>query len=414
VGSRFGALAQPNFRRLWIGETTSAAGDGLTGVALTFAVLAISRSATDLGLVFAGFLIPRVAFMLVGGVWADRLPRRYVMIASDLVRGGAQLAVAAAIFSGTHELWPFIVAAAVSGGASAFFQPAVVGLIPQTISPDRLQDANGLLGMSQWSARLAGPVIAGIAVAAGVLGPLFVADAATFLFSAAMLSRLTVGSTATAARKSFSADFKDGWREVTNRRWLVVSLVAFALANLGFSGIFILGPLIVSAAPNGATEWGLIMSLYAFGGLAGAAAVMRVRPARPLTAAFLIFMGMPLMLVLLSVSPPFAVLAFGAFIASASTTLADTIWHTTLQQQIPAEHLSRVSSVDWTVSMIISPLGNLVVGPLAAGLGSPAALLAIALVSAAPLAIVAVTPSVRAIRGRPEAREFVMAEAVAL
>ena len=81
---------------LWVGQTISAAGDGLTGVALTFAVLAISGSATDLGLVFAAFLIPRVAFLLVGGVWADRLPRRYVMIGSDLVRAGAQLMVGAA------------------------------------------------------------------------------------------------------------------------------------------------------------------------------------------------------------------------------------------------------------------------------------------------------------------------------
>ena len=122
--SRFGALAQPNFRRFWIGQTTSAAGDGLTGVALTFAVLAISGSATDLGIVFAAFLIPRVAFLLVGGVWADRLPRRYVMIAADLIRAAAQLMIAAAVFSQTQALWPFVVAAAISGAASAFFTPA--------------------------------------------------------------------------------------------------------------------------------------------------------------------------------------------------------------------------------------------------------------------------------------------------
>src|SRR3954447_13920726 len=191
--SKLGALSQPNFRRLWIGQTTSAAGDGLTGVALTFAVLGVSGSATDLGLVFAAFLIPRVAFLLVGGVWADRLPRRVVMIGSDLVRAAAQLGFAAAVFSQTHELWPFVVAAAVSGAASAFFTPAAVGLIPQTITPDRLQDANGLLGVSSWAARLGGPVIAGLAVAAGVLVPLFILDAASFLFSAVMLSRLTVG-----------------------------------------------------------------------------------------------------------------------------------------------------------------------------------------------------------------------------
>ena len=71
-----GPLQEPSFRRLWIGQTASAAGDGMTGVALTFAVLGLGRSAADLGLVLASFMVPRVIFMLVGGVWADRLPRR--------------------------------------------------------------------------------------------------------------------------------------------------------------------------------------------------------------------------------------------------------------------------------------------------------------------------------------------------
>ena len=415
--SRFGALSQPNFRRLWIGQTISAGGDGLTGVALTFAVLAISGSATDLGIVFAAFLIPRVAFLLIGGVWADRLPRRYVMIASDLVRAGAQLMVGVAVLSQTHELWPFVVAAAVSGAASAFFTPAMVGLIPQTITSDRLQDGNALLGVSQWAARLGGPVIAGVAVAAGVLGPLFVIDAVSFVFGAVMLWRLTVGNESTVASQPFMDDFRDGWSQVTRRRWLVVSLGAFALANLGFSGLFILGPVMVSANHNGAADWGVAMGLFALGGLVGAAAAMRVRPARPLSAAFPIWLGMPFMLVLLSSSPPLAILAAGAFIASACTTLTDTIWHTTVQQQIPSEHLSRVSSVDWTVSMVISPLGNLAVGPLAATVGTQAALLVLAAIAGVPLALVAFVPSVRAIRARAgsgahEANELGVSEPV--
>ena len=157
--------------------------------------------------------------------------------------------------------------------------------------------------------------------------------------------------------------------------------------------------MIVGATPAGAADWGVTISLFAFGGLVGAALAMRVRPARPLSAAFLIWLGMPAMLVTLSTSPPLAILAAGAFVASACTTLTDTIWHTTLQQQIPSEHLSRVSSVDWTISMVISPLGNLAVGPLAAAVGTQAALIVLALVAGVPLVVVAFVPSVRAIRG---------------
>jgi MFS family permease len=399
---RAGALQEPNFRRLWIGQTVSAAGDGLTGVALTFAVLNISGSATDLGLVIAAFLVPRVAFMLVGGVWADRLPRRLVMIGSDLVRALAQVIAAAAVLSGTHELWPFVASAAIGGAASAFFQPAVVGLIPQTVTPTRLQAANALLSISQSAARLFGPVIAGIAVAAGILGPLFVLDAASFVFSAVMLATLTVGTSGSASHQRFVDDFKDGWHQVTQRRWLVVSLAAFAFANLAFSGFFVLGPLIVQRDFGGAADWGLLMGLFALGSLLGAAIAMRWRPTRPLFAAFAIFTTVPLVLVMLATAPPFAVLLLGATLAAGGTTLTDTLWHTTLQQQIPDQHLSRVSSVDWTISIAITPVGAAVSGPLADSIGIQSALLVLAVVAGVPMVIAALAPSIRAIRAKSE------------
>lgn len=396
--SRLGALAEPNFRRLWIAQSASAAGDGLTGVALTFAVLMISNSATDLGIVLAAFMVPRVAFMVVGGVWADRLPRKLVMIGSDLVRAAAQLALAVAVFSGTRELWPYVLASAVSGGASAFFQPAVVGLLPQTVSPGRLQDANALLSLSQSFARLGGPVIAGLAVAGGAIGYLFVFDTLSFLFSGLMLSFLSVPRAVSSVRQSFLSDLVDGWRQVISRRWLVVSLGAFAFANLSFAAFFVLGPVIVQRDMGGAPDWGLLMGLFSLGGLVGAAIAMRWRPDRPLVAAYSIFLIVPAVLVLLAVSPPLAVLALGTFAAAAATSLTDTLWHTTLQQQVSTEHLSRVSSFDWTVSMMIFPLGSAVAGPLADVFGPQAALTGLALIAGIPLALTLFAPSVRAIR----------------
>lgn len=398
VASRLGALAEPNFRRLWIAQTASAAGDGLTGVALTFAVLLLGNSATDLGIVLAAFMVPRVGFMVVGGVWADRLPRKLVMIGSDLVRAGAQVALAVAVFSGTRELWPYVLASAVSGGASAFFQPAVVGLIPQTVSPGRLQDANALMSLSQSFARLGGPVVAGLAVAGGAIGYLFVFDAVSFLVSALMLAFLSVPRVVSTVRQSFMSDMADGWRQVTSRRWLVVSLAAFAFANLSFAAFFVLGPVIVQRDLGGAADWGVLMGLFSLGGLTGAAVAMRWHPGRPLVAAFSIFLIVPAVLVLLAASPPLAVLALGTFAAAAATQLTDLLWHTTLQQQVSTEHLSRVSSFDWTVSMMIFPLGSALAGPLADIFGPQAALTGLALLAGAPLALTLFAPSVRAIR----------------
>jgi MFS family permease len=154
---RFGALIEPNFRRLWIGQTASAIGDGLTGVALTFAVLGLRGSAADLGFSMAAFMVPRIAFMVVGGVWADRLPRRLIMVGSDVVRAVAQLILAVAILGGWASLPVFLAVAAVSGAASAFFQPAVIGLIPQTVSAARLQQGNALLNCRRAPPSCSGP-----------------------------------------------------------------------------------------------------------------------------------------------------------------------------------------------------------------------------------------------------------------
>lgn len=397
MGGRFGALGEANFRRLWIGQTASAAGDGLTGVALTFAVLLISDSVTDLGIVVGAFMVPRVVFMLVGGVWADRVPRKRLMIASDLIRAVAQLGIAAAVLTQTEALWPYVAASLVAGTASAFFTPAFVGLVPQTISEDRLQSGNALLTISRSFASLFGPIAAGIAVALNLIGPLFVFDAATFVFSALMLSRLTVDSTATGARQRFIDDLADGWRQVARRPWLVRSLVAFAFVNLAFPAFFVLGPVIVLEKLGGAPDWGITVATFTLGALVGAAVAMRFRPRRPLVATFSLLLILPASLVLLSFAPPLAILAGGAFVASAATTLADTIWHTTLQQEVPSEALSRVSSFDWTVSLMIFPLGAAAVGPLAEAFGFQQALLLIALIAGIPAALVLLAPSVRAI-----------------
>ena len=190
--NRLGPLVEPNFRRLWIGQTTSAVGDALSGVALVFAVLGISDSAADLGFVMAAFMVPRVLFLLVGGVWADRVPRRLLMVGSDVVRAVVQAGLAVAILTGSGELWVFIVGALLSGAASAFFGPAIIGLIPQTISPSRLQSGNALLNLSQSTAHMAGPIVAGILVAVAGAGWIFAIDAASFAISAVFLLRLVI------------------------------------------------------------------------------------------------------------------------------------------------------------------------------------------------------------------------------
>jgi MFS family permease len=407
---RLGPLQEANFRRLWIGQTTSSLGDGMTGVALAFAVLAVSGSAADLGIVLAAFMIPRVVFLLVGGVWADRLPRQGIMIGADLVRAVAQGALAVAIFSGRAELWAFVMASVASGTASAFFQPASTGLIPETVSPARLQQGNAMLNLSQSVAFMAGPVASGIVVAAIGAGWVFAFDAISFLVSAAFLGRLRLPASRPLPRSTFVRDLADGWREVASRRWLVVSLAAFAFGNLAFAAFFVLAPVLVQREYGGAADWGLLMGSFGLGGLLGGALALRWRPARPLVASFGVLLAAPAALVLLGATPPLVVLTAGVVTLATGTALTNTLWHTTVQQQVPAESLSRVSSYDWMVSLLIFPLGSAVAGPMADAIGVRVTLLLFAALSGLPVATALLSPAVRAVRRRDGATTDTSAE----
>src|SRR5215204_4264250 len=109
-GGLFGALRERQFRLLWLGQTTSTLGDGLVPVALAFAVISsLDRGPTALGLVLAAQTLPLVVFVLAGGVWADRLPRQMVMLASDVVRALVQATLAVLLLTGAAEVWQLAV-----------------------------------------------------------------------------------------------------------------------------------------------------------------------------------------------------------------------------------------------------------------------------------------------------------------
>jgi MFS family permease len=156
-GGLLEALGEREFRLLWLGQTTSVLGDALVPVALAFAVLDdLDGSATDLGFVLGAQTATFVAFVLIGGVWADRLPRQFVMLSSDAIRCLVQATIAILLLTGSAQLWQLVALAATYGFAVAFFFPAATGLIPLTVSPSRLQQANALLGMSRSAAFFAG------------------------------------------------------------------------------------------------------------------------------------------------------------------------------------------------------------------------------------------------------------------
>jgi len=403
-GKLLGPLSEPQFRLLWIGQSASAAGDALLPVAIAFAVLGIGGSAVDLGIVFAAFTVAHVSLVLAGGVWADRLPRQLVMVACDVVRGTGQVVLAILLISGTAQIWHLAVGTAVIGGASAFFLPASSGLVPQTVSPGRLQQANALMGLSRSATRIFGPPISGIVIVTAGTGAIFLIDAVTFAISAVSLMLLRLGPTeARPTQQPFFAELAAGWHEVVSRRWILAAICAFAISNLAASPFFILGAVVADQKLGGAAAWGIILTGSGIGGLLGGLLALRLRPRRPLLVGFLISSAQSLPLIALVGPLPTLLIAACSLVSVASIQVFNTWWFTMLQQHVPEHARSRVSSYDWLVSLVFQPLGYMLAGPLVAVIGLPATLLgAVALSVVANLGVLLVR-DVREVRWVEEA-----------
>jgi MFS family permease len=394
-------LHERQFRLLWTGQAISAVGDKLVLIALIFAVLNLG-SATDLGLVLTASLLPNLAFMLVGGVWADRLPRQKVMLVSDLVRGGAQAVAAAILLTGTAQLWQLMALAAVYGTANAFFNPAATGLVPDTVALDRLQQANALMALSRSVIGIIGPAVGGLLVVLVGSGWVFAIDAATFALSALFLARLRLPVRLRPPRDPFLHELARGWREVTARTWVWSSIVYFAIWNLAFAPFFVLGPVVAKHSFGGARDWGIVMTLIAAGYVAGNAIALRFEPHRPLRAGYLVIGLYALPLLLLSKPFPLIIVGLGALFGAAALNVANTLWTTTLQARVPRDSISRVSAYDWLGSLIFQPIGYIVAGPLAMLIGVRATLALGAVVIAGSALVMLAVPSVRTLERRTE------------
>lgn len=390
---RRGAFGERNFRLLWLGQATSALGDRIAPVALAFAVLDLTGSATDLGYVLAAQAFPMLALVLLGGVWADRLPRQLVMLVSDLARAGVQALLAALLLTGSARVWELVALAALFGAADAFFTPAAVGLTPLTVAPEQLQEANALRGLAYSTTAILGPAFAGVIVAAISPGWALAVDACTFLVSSATLALLRLPARPAAqAGGSLTAELRDGWREVRARRWLWVSITYWGLFNLtAFPAYRVLGPYVAQRSLGGAGAWATILTVGGVGSLLGGVIGLRTRPARPLRACIALMLLWWPPLLCLAFGAPLAATAASSFVAFCGMGWGGSLWPTILQENVPAAAISRVSAFDYLGTFAVSPLGYAVVGILGAGLGVTATLAAAALLGlAATLATLAV------------------------
>ena len=399
------------FRLLFWGQALSVVGDRITPVAIAFAVLGLG-SASDLGLVLAAGGIPFALFALAGGVWADRVGRRRVMLASDVVRALSQGVTAALLLTGNAEVWMLAVLAFVYGTAAAVFMPALMGLIPQTVSHAHLQEANGLLALTRSTASVAGPALAGVLVVSAGSGEAIAVDAATFVVSALCLARMRLGAEPGAAspggdavpagHEPFLAGLRRGWYEVRSRRWLTWGLFAMSTYHVFvLPSVFVLGPALAAKQLDGASSWAAIVAAFGIGGVLGNVLALRLPLRRPVFTAALALVGASTQAAIIGCGLGTVGIAALELLAGICVALFFTLWDLSIQEQIPAHAVSRVSAYDFSVSMGLMPLGMAMAGPIADALGLQATLLGMSAVGLAGALAWLAQPSVRRLRRPP-------------
>ncbi|WP_447006774.1 MFS transporter [Saccharothrix isguenensis] len=363
-------LADRRFRRFFFGYATSLVGSSMAPVAMAFAVLDTGASATALGLVFTAGVVPSIVLLLAGGVLADRVSRRTVMVVADIVCAAAQFVFAALVFTGTAELWSMMLLAAVRGGAAAFYQPALAAMPPDLVERGRLQRANSFLGLAKAIPDVAGPAVAGLLVVLGGSGVVLVVDGVSYLLSAVFLAGVRVPRRAVVERAPVARDLRRGWAEFRSHRWLWTGVVQFALWNMAVVAPFmVLGPVIARDDLGGAWAWGTIAAAQGAGAVLAGVVLLRVRVRRPLVTIVVVQLSWVFLLGFLALRLPMPVVAVAAFAVGIGSGVFIALWRTTEQTLIPRDVLSRVTSCELLGAYALGPVGLAVVGPVSDAFG---------------------------------------------
>jgi MFS family permease len=390
-------LRDPDFRKLWLAQMGSAIGDGVLFLALPFAALAAGGSVTDVGWVLGALAVSRLGFVLIGGVWADRSPRRRVMVSADALRAASQLALASLLINGSAQIVHLVIGAVILGLGQAFFGPAASGLLRQTVTKSALRQGAALMGFSENATYVIGPAVGGLIVAAVGPGWAIGLDALSYVFSASLLLGVRVHADIrpSVGRPGFAADLQAGWREVKRRPWMVVGLTAFCVINLCIATVAVLGPIVATASLGGAQGWGSILATGGIGALCGTGLALVWRPHRPVLTIFVAYVFLSLQMLALVGPFPGFVVAAATFIRQGLSSAGIAWWRGVLQHHIPGDALSRVTAYDLLARHVIQPFGYAVTGPLAMLLGVGGTLGWAAGVTVVAAALAAMSPAIR-------------------
>jgi len=373
-------LRHRDFRRLWTGMCVSLLGDGVFLVAMAWQVYTISNAPTALSFVGIAMTIPTIAFLLLGGVVSDRMDRRRVMLAADVVRGVAVATLAVLSLTGALELWHMVGLVAVYGAGAAFFGPSFDAIVPDVLPADQLPQANSLDQFVRPIAlRLAGPAVGGVLIEVVGVGAAFALDAASFGVSALCLLSMRPRPRAVEAEAgaSVAAEIAEGYRYIRGNTWLWGTFGAAAVAYLLFMGpAEVLLPFIVKNDVGGsAADLGLVFAAGGVGSvLCALLMAQRGLPRRDITFMYVAWTLATVAVAGYGLAGAVWQLMLASLAFNALETAGTIVWATAKQRWVPAHLLGRVSSLDWLISIGLLPVSFALTGPVAAAIGPSATL----------------------------------------
>ena len=364
-------LRHRDFRLLWTGQTVSSFGNHVQGIAMPFQLLALGASPLQLGIAVALDTLASIAFLLVGGAVADRVARRTLILASDLV-GGCVVATLA-FLSATEQLRieHIYVARVVLGAADAFLRPAYTAIIADIVPGDVLRAGNATRLFGRSVARIAGPTVGGVAVALGGPALAFGINALTFVFSFATLTLASPARRALSSSVSMLRDIRDGFDYVFSVRWLWTTTLYFMVVNFAYAGqAGVMTPLLVHDVLAGDAEtFGVIRSAYGVGTILASIVIAQLAVGRPgrVMFAFELLAGVAVLTTGLLPALPAVVISMalmGAGLASSTV-----IWEALLQRHVPEKMLGRVASIDLLGNSLINPMAPIAAAALVGSIG---------------------------------------------
>jgi len=398
----FAPLREKNFAWYFASRFVNTLGSMMANVALAFAVLDVTGSASGLGQVLAAHTIPMVALLLWGGVISDRFPRALVLQVSNIGSAISQGLIALLVLTGTAELWMLIVLAAIHGIVSAISFPAMASMVQGLVPRSQLQPANTLLSLTRNSLTVIGPTVGALLVVTAGSGWAIAVDAATWLIAALLLTGVRIPARDQAAEPSSTlTELREGWDFFRRTTWLWAVVLGFGVLNGIHSGAwFVLGP-VVAQNTIGRQAWGYVLSAEAIGLVAMGILMLRVRLERPLLWGMLGMFPMAIPMFVLGVEPHTWALILAAFAAGAGVETFSLGWNLAMMENIDERMLSRAFSYDALGSFVAMPLGQLAFGPLGAAFGYRTVLMTSAIGYAVVVALVLCSRSVRTLPRAP-------------